>query len=118
MAAPARPRGGAFRVLPERNLRDDDSVSTRVGASQSEDRKPALTCALLQGRPATGIQIKGSAAGTTSIAHKLGRKPVGYFVTNPGPGPFSLPLFVSSDDSFLEVSNTLVASFTVDMWIF
>jgi hypothetical protein len=130
--APPFPRKGAYSVTPERNLREDDPTANRIGLSQTEDRAPALGCALLQGRaitsftdPVTGItneHIIIPAGGTVSIPHKLGRKVVGWIVTRNGNAAGTgntLPTEqVGTDENFLVLANPGPVDLRVDLWVY
>ena len=116
-APPARPLGGAYRVRPERNLREDNAVANRVALSGSEDRSTALACPLLQGQQIS-VTLKKFADGPTTINHKLGRRIRGWFIVRPGSVPIVLPSEVSSDDRQLVVQNPLAASFDVELWVY
>jgi hypothetical protein len=124
-----RPKPGAFRVLPERNLRDDDPTSTRVGLSQTEDRGPALACPLLQGRlinsttvgKVTTPHVVVLAGGQIVVPHKLGRAIVGWFVVRNGGGGFvgqALPIELAADASFLTLGNPGAVDLSFDLWVF
>ena len=113
------PRKGAYRVTPERNLREDDDVANRVGLSQPEDRTPALSCELLQGRAQRGVVVP--AGGTVSIAHKLGRQIVGWIVTRNGNTAGTgntLPTEQASDENFLILGNPGGVDLRVNLWIY
>lgn len=113
------PRKGAYRVTPERNLREDDDVANRVGLSQTEDRGPALSCELLQGRAIRRVTLQPFALGPTTIAHRLGRQIVGWFVTRVGGvPPFAYPTEISADDNFLLLLNPIVIDQVVDLWVY
>lgn len=132
MTSPARPRGGSFRVLPERNLREEDSVANRVGLSQTEDRQPALACPLLQGRlidsftdPTTKIttpHVTVPAGGITTVPHKLGRKLRGWFICRNGGGASVgqiIPIeLAGTDESFLVLGNPSATVLAFDLWVF
>ena len=118
--APPFPRKGAYSVTPERNLREDDPTANRIGLSQTEDRAPALGCALLQGRAIIGTIIPAGAI--VSIEHKLGRNIVGWIVTRNGNAAGTgntLPTEqVGTDENFLVLANPSAVEIRVDIWVY
>ena len=121
------PRRGAFRILPERNLREEDPTANRIGLSQTEDRAPTQACPLLQGRlvdswksPSGDVtpEVIIPAGGSSSVPHGLQRKPAGWWVTrNRGTG-YTSPVETSADDSYLVLKNPGPNELRVQLWVF
>jgi hypothetical protein len=125
------PRKGAYRFTSERNLREDDDVANRVGLSQTEDRTPALSCPLLQGRaidsytdPVTGITSEHviiPAGGQVSVPHKLGRKLFGWWVIRngnaSGTGNTVPTELAGTDENYLVLGNPSAVELRVNLWV-
>ncbi len=127
----AFPRPGGFRVVPERNLREEDPTANRVALSGSEDRAPALGCPLLQGRlidsqtdPITGTvsqHVLIPAGGVTAVFHGLQRQLVGWIVVRNGNAAGTgntLPTEQSADASTLVLGNPSAVDLRVHLWVF
>lgn len=93
------------------NLSGNATEDTRR-REQSADLEPFLACPFLRGVSLKDVEFD---EGTVRVAHKLGKKPQGWWVTR---SRGSLPAFYEESSDATHITFLSEAEGTFDLWVF